>query len=153
MACDIPLEISWWKATTLLQTSLQSKVYNKVMSLQSCKSPNFWNFGTLNWESWDKWHLDAGLMARHWKYYKGGRWWRPQSSGHGEFCEFVFAHGSCMHQKCSSYALTNLLFGLWRFVWVIDLLVNLPSPILELQHTHLPSKCCQPNSAPQLLLF
>ncbi len=33
-----------------------------------------------------------------------------------------------MHQKCSNYALTNLLFGLCRFMWEIDLLVNLPSP-------------------------
>ncbi len=29
--------------------------------------------------------------------------------------------------KCSNYALTNLLFVLCRFMWVIDLLVNLPS--------------------------
>ncbi len=33
-----------------------------------------------------------------------------------------------MHQRCSNYALTNLLFGLCRSVWVIYLLVNLPSP-------------------------
>jgi hypothetical protein len=32
--------------------------------------------------------------------------------------------------KCSNYALTNLLFGLCRSVWVIDLLINFPSPIL-----------------------
>jgi len=30
--------------------------------------------------------------------------------------------------KCSNYTLTNLLFGLCRFVWIIDLLVNLLSP-------------------------
>ncbi len=30
--------------------------------------------------------------------------------------------------KCPNYALTNLLFGLCRSVWVIELLVNLPSP-------------------------
>jgi len=46
----------------------------------------------------------------------------------GESCEFVFAHGSYVHQKCSNYALTNLLFGLCRSMWVIDLLVTLPSP-------------------------
>jgi hypothetical protein len=33
-----------------------------------------------------------------------------------------------MHQKCSNYALTNLLFGLCKFVWVIDLFVTLLSP-------------------------
>jgi hypothetical protein len=34
--------------------------------------------------------------------------------------------------KCSNYALTNLLFGLCRSVWIIDLLVNLLVPIPEL---------------------
>ncbi len=39
----------------------------------------------------------------------------------------------CVHMwlvrapKCSNYALTNLLISLCRSVWVIDLLVNLPS--------------------------
>ncbi len=35
-----------------------------------------------------------------------------------------------MHQKCCNYALTNLLFGLCKSLWVIDLLVSLPSPYL-----------------------
>jgi hypothetical protein len=30
--------------------------------------------------------------------------------------------------KCSNYTLTNLLFGLCKFVWIIELLANLPSP-------------------------
>ncbi len=50
--------------------------------------------------------------------------------------------------KCSNYALINLLFGLCRFVWVIELFVNLPSPISELQHTPLPLKCYEPRSMP-----
>ncbi len=33
-----------------------------------------------------------------------------------------------MHQKCSNYALTNLLFGLCGSMWVIDLLVIIPNP-------------------------
>jgi hypothetical protein len=40
----------------------------------------------------------------------------------------MFACGSFVHQKCSNYALTNLLFGLCRFVWIIDPLVICPSP-------------------------
>jgi hypothetical protein len=36
--------------------------------------------------------------------------------------------------KCSNYALTNLLFGLRRSMWVNELLVNFPNPIPELQH-------------------
>jgi hypothetical protein len=59
---------------------------------------------------------------------QGGRWWLPPSPGHGESCESVFARSSSMQQKCSNYALTNLLFGLCRSVRVIDLLVILPSP-------------------------
>jgi hypothetical protein len=38
------------------------------------------------------------------------------SPGHGESCEsckFMFARGSSMHKKCSNFALTNLLFGLF----------------------------------------
>ncbi len=31
-------------------------------------------------------------------------------------------------KKCSNYALTNLLFGLCKFLWIIDLLVTHPSP-------------------------
>ncbi len=49
-------------------------------------------------------------------------------SNRGESCEYVFAHGSSVHQKCSNYALINLLFGLCRSMRVIDLLVTLPSP-------------------------
>jgi hypothetical protein len=75
-----------------------------------------------------------------------GRWWLPPSPGHGESSEFMFAHGSSMHQKCSCYALTNLLFGLCRSMWVIYLLVILFSPILELQHAPLSLKCCESRS-------
>ncbi len=67
-------------------------------------------------------------MARHKKYYKGGKWWFPPSLGRGEFCESMFICGSSMHRRCSSYALTNFLFGLCKFVWIIELLVNLLSP-------------------------
>ncbi len=42
--------------------------------------------------------------------------------------------------KCSNYTLTNLLFGLCRFMWVIDLLVNLPSP-----HPNAPTRPSTPK--------
>ncbi len=44
-----------------------------------------------------------------------------------------FVHDSSMHQKCSNYTLTNLLIGLCRSVWIIDLLVTLPNPHPEAQ--------------------
>jgi hypothetical protein len=43
----------------------------------------------------------------------------------------MFARGEFVHQKCSNYALTNLLFGLCRSVRVIDFLVTLPNPYLR----------------------
>jgi len=75
-----------------------------------------------------KWHLGLGPMAKHRVNYKGGRWWLPPSSGCGESYESVFACGSFVHQKCSNYALTNLLFGLCMSMWVIEFLVTLLSP-------------------------
>ncbi len=53
------------------------------------------------------------------------------SLGHDESCKSMYAHGSSMHQKCSNHALTNLLFSLCRFVWIIDPLVTRPSPHLR----------------------
>jgi len=77
-----------------------------------------------------KWHLGVGPMAMHKIYYKGegdgfpkfGPWW------------VLWVHVCSWHvraSKCSNYTLTNLLFGLCRYVWVIDLLINLLSPHLE----------------------
>jgi hypothetical protein len=76
----------------------------------------------------------------------------PRSLDYGEFCEFVFAHGSSMHQKCFNYALTNLWFGLCRSVWIIDLLVTFFSPIPELQHAFNPKVLWAREHAQLLLL-
>jgi hypothetical protein len=54
-----------------------------------------------------------------------------------------------MHQKCSNSTLTNLLFGLCRFVLVIDLLVNLISPYLKaLAHPFTPEVLRATERAP-----
>ncbi len=58
-----------------------------------------------------------------------------------------------MHQKCSNFALTNLLFGLFRFVWINDSPNPCPNAILELQHGPLPPKCCELENVPQFLLL
>jgi hypothetical protein len=63
----------------------------------------------------------------------------------------MFAHGLSMHQKCSNYALTNLLFCLCKSVWIIDPFIICPTPIPELQHTPLPSKCYEPKNIPNSL--
>jgi hypothetical protein len=41
------------------------------MDLQSCGSPNYENFGTLTWESWDKMPFGCGTREKAQKYYKG----------------------------------------------------------------------------------
>jgi hypothetical protein len=79
---------------------------------------------------------------------KSRPWWILWVHG----CPCVIC-GLFVHQKCSNYALTNLVIGLCASMWIIELLVIFLSPILELQHTHLPLKCCKPGSAPQLFLF
>ncbi len=55
--------------------------------------------------------------------------------------------------KCYNYALTNLFFGLCKSVLVSKLLLNLCSPILELQHTPLPLKCYKPKRVPNFFSF
>jgi hypothetical protein len=75
-----------------------------------------------------KWHLGASPVTKHREYYKEEGGGFPLSPSRGESCKSVFARGLYMHQKCSSYALTNLSFGLCRSVWIINLLVNFPNP-------------------------
>jgi hypothetical protein len=60
------------------------------------------------WESQKKCHLDVAPIANHKKYYKGEGGVFPQVR------VVVNLMNLCMpmHQKCSNYALTNLLFGL-----------------------------------------
>jgi hypothetical protein len=90
--------------------------------------------------------------ANHKKYYKGEGGGFP-SLGHDKSCEFVYVGGSSVHQKCSNYALTNLLFSLCKSIWIIDSLVFCPNPIPKLQHTPLPSKCYKWRNKSQLLLL
>jgi hypothetical protein len=71
-------------------------------------------------------------MVRHKEYYKGEGGGFPPSLGHGESCESMFARGLFMHQKCSNYALTNLLFRLCKSMWIIDRLSLILVPILKL---------------------
>jgi hypothetical protein len=55
--------------------------------------------------------------------------------------------------KCSSYALTNLLFGLWNSVLMIELLVNSPSPHPELQTAPLPLNAASQGVRPNFFSF
>jgi hypothetical protein len=100
------------RAINLLQTSLQLEVCTQNYGPPKSQESQFWEF-------WDS-HLgvlgqnDIWVLAL-WPYTKitiRGRWWLPPSPGCGEFCEFVVTRGLSMHQRCSNYALINLLFGL-----------------------------------------
>jgi len=99
------------------------KPTHKIMSPQSRESLK------------TKWHLGVGPMAKHRVYYKGegggfpksGLWWILWVP----VCPWL------VHAKCYNYALTNLLFGLCMSMWISEVLVNLPSPISELQHVPL----------------
>jgi hypothetical protein len=99
-----------------------------------------------------KWHLGCGHVAKHRVYYKGEGGGFPPKSGPW-WVLWVCGPWWVRAPKCSNYAITNLLFGLCRSVWVIKLLINLPSPISELQHTPLPPKCCKIRNTPQLFFL
>ncbi len=74
-----------------------------------------------------KWHLELALWPSTKNNIKGKVVASPKSRPWWVVWVYV-----CLWliraPKCSSYTLTNLLFGLCRSVWIIDLLVNLPSP-------------------------
>ncbi len=102
---------------------------HNVMGLKSCKSPNFRNFGIPNLKvpkKNDIWVLASWLGTTN--IIRGKMVAFPKFEPWWVLCEFVFARDSSVHQKCSNYALINLLFGLCKFVSVIDLLVTHPSP-------------------------
>ncbi len=100
------------------------------MGLQSHGNPNFEIFGSPN----------LGILGQNdiwvkspWPSAKNTIREKVVASSNpncGETWKSMFVCGSSMHQKCSNYALTNLLFGLCKFVWIIDPLVTLLSPYL-----------------------
>jgi hypothetical protein len=145
VACDIPLESLWLGLQLYFRPHFNQRFTHKVLGPQSCGSPNL-GIPRQN----DIWVL---VLWPSTKYTIRGKvvvspkykpWW-------------VLWIRVCLWwiytPQCSNYTLTNLLFGLCRSVWVIELLVNLPSPILELQHAPLPPKWCELRSAPQLLFL
>ncbi len=67
-------------------------------------------------------------MPKHRKYYKGEGDGFPQVWAVMSLVSFMFACGSSVHQKCSNHALTNLLFGLCRSMWIINMFIARPSP-------------------------
>jgi hypothetical protein len=132
------------RATSLLQTSFQLEVSTQSYGPPKSRESQLWelqnDIGVL--VSWlgTKYIIRGKVVAAP----KSKSWW---------FLWVRVCPWFTRAPKCSNYALTNLLFGLCKLMWVIELLVNLPSPILELQHAPLPPKCYESGSAPQLLLL
>jgi hypothetical protein len=98
------------------------------MALQNSRSPDFECFKILNFgvpRQNGIWMQPSRLIIEN--TIRGRCWLRPNSS-RDESCESMDLHGLSMHQKCSNHTLTNLLFGLCRFVWIIEPLITHPSP-------------------------
>ncbi len=128
VTCHIPLKSFQRGLEIFLRPHFNQRFAQKVMGPQSCESPNFENFKTLN----------LGVLRQN-DIWVQAPWPSIENSikekvvaspspGHGESCKSMFGRGSIVHQKCSNNALTNLLFGLCRSMWIIHLLVSLPNP-------------------------
>jgi hypothetical protein len=144
VTCNISLESSQWGLQLFfrphsiggIHTKLWTPKVVRVLTLGISWLPfgspgTKWHLGVSPWPG-TKYIIRGKVVASP----KSGPWWVLWI----HVCPwFVRA------PKGSSYALTNLLFGL------CELLANLPSLIPKLQHAFLPLKCCEPGSAPQFL--
>jgi hypothetical protein len=65
----------------------------------------------------------------------------------------MYAHDSFMHQKCSNYALTNLLFGLFGLCEQLTFLSLGLVPIPKLQHALLTFEVLQAKEHTPTLSF
>jgi hypothetical protein len=129
VACHIPLKSYWWKLQLCFKHLLNQRFPQKVMGIQSCSNPHFGNFKTPNLgvkiqnDIWVQvlWPSAKNIIrGKVITSLQSGLWWI--------LWVYVCPLGLSVHQKCFNYALTNLLFGLRKFVWIIDLLVTRPSP-------------------------
>jgi hypothetical protein len=98
------------RATTLIWISPQSKVCTQSYEIPKSRKSQFWEFRDSQNDIW------VPIPWLGIEYTIRGKVVASPSLIHGESCESMFAHGLSMHQKCSNYALTNLLFGLCRFM-------------------------------------
>jgi hypothetical protein len=138
VACDISLKKLLMKATTLLQTSSQSEVYTQSYEPPKSWKSQLWKFRNSHFGvpgQNDIWVLVPWLGT---KYTIRGKVVASPKSRPWWVLWILVCPWLVRAPKCFNYALTNLLFGLCRLAWVSKLLVNLPSPIPELQNAPLP---------------
>jgi hypothetical protein len=94
--CNTLLESCKWELQLCFKPRPNWRFEQRIMVLQSCKSPNRDNFGTLLWESWDKKPFECGCHGEAQRILYGGRWWLPLGLGRDESCESnesKIAHG------------------------------------------------------------
>jgi len=128
MTCHILLESFWRGQQFCFRPHLNWRSTQKIMGLQSFVNLNFGNFWGLPIGSLGtKRRLGTTPMVITENTTRRKVVVSP-SPGYGESCGSMYACGSSVHQKCSNYALINLLFGLCRLVWIVDLLVTHPNP-------------------------
>jgi hypothetical protein len=73
-ACGVPHIVGKLstRAINFLETSPQSEVWKRNYGPPKSWKSQFWEFRDFQLESpRTKWHLGAGPVAMHWKYYKG----------------------------------------------------------------------------------
>jgi hypothetical protein len=141
VVCHILLKRSQWGLQLCLRSHLNQRYAHKVMGPQSCGSSNLWKFGTPTWESWDImtfgcWHVWLGIentiRGKVVISPKSRPWWVLRVC----VCLWLIRAPKVI-QLCT----TTLLFGLYRYVWIIDLFVTRFSSISKLQQAPLPPKC------------
>jgi len=148
VACNIQLERFRWVLQLCFRPHLNRRFAGKIIGPRKLRESKLWEFqdshlGILRQN--DIWVLvpwpsiEYTIRGKVVASPKFGLWW----------VLWIYVCSWLVHApKCCNYALTNLLFGLCRSVWVNEVLVNLPSPISELQHAPLPQKCYEPKNAP-----
>jgi len=133
LACNISLESSRQRLQLCFIPHLNWRSAHKIIVPKVTRIPTL-GISKLPLRSPEtKWHLGVSLVARHRVYHKSRSWFVLWVCGCPWFISWVCGCPWFVHApKCSNYALTNLLFDLCKFMWVIKLLVNLPNPISEL---------------------
>jgi hypothetical protein len=141
VACHISLERFRRGYNFVSDLTSIKGLHKKLWASKTARVPISRISGFPTWESWDKMTFGCRPCGQERRILLKGRLWLPPNSGHGEFCEFVVARGSFVHQKCSNYALINLLFGLCMFVWIIDPLFIRPN-----SHPRAPTRPSTPEA-------
>jgi hypothetical protein len=99
-----------------------------------------------------KWHLGVGPMAKHKVYYKREGGGFPQVWAVVSLVSlWLLVVRLCT--KVLQLRTNQLIVWFVQSMWVIELFVNLPTPIPKLQHALLPPKCYESKNTPQLLLL